>query len=42
MQLYDKFSGKKTKPGMKKFMCLEELNSLASKGAIFGDAFGEK
>lgn len=40
--LYDAHSGKKTKPGKKKFMCLDEFNALVQKGQLFGDTCGER
>lgn len=35
--LYKKYSGMKTKPGMKKFTCIEELQKLATDAAILND-----
>lgn len=37
ISLYRKYSGMKTKPGMKKFTCIEELQKLATDAGILND-----
>lgn len=39
---YHHYSGQKTKPGMKKFMCLEELRRFCSDSQLLGDAFQDR
>lgn len=40
--LYRKYSGMKTKPGMKKFTCVEELQKLAVDAAILNDTLVDR
>jgi hypothetical protein len=40
--LYDKFSGKYAKPGMPKFMSLEEINGMLVSGDLLDDQFGQR
>eukprot|EP01017_Pseudomicrothorax_dubius_P005020 TRINITY_DN11162_c0_g1_i1.p1 TRINITY_DN11162_c0_g1~~TRINITY_DN11162_c0_g1_i1.p1 ORF type:complete len:422 (+),score=86.12 TRINITY_DN11162_c0_g1_i1:71-1267(+) len=36
-QIYKKYSGRKSKPGMKKFMCLDELHTLANHAGLISE-----
>jgi len=40
--IYKKYSGQKTLPGQKKFMCLEEFNRMMSDGGLYSDNCGER
>lgn len=40
--IYKKYSGQKTLPGQKKFMCLEEFNKLVSEAGMLTDNCGER
>ena len=40
--IFKRYSGKKTLPGKKKFMCLEEFYTLCNTGNLFDDNFVDR
>jgi len=40
--IYHRYSGQKTKPGMRRFMCLEELRRFCNDCELFGETFQDR